>query len=347
MAIDRGKIVIIGAGHVGSAILNSLLGMNLAREIVLINLDREQALGEVLDASHTLAFAYTAGCTIRVGDYADCADAQIIINTAGPSIRPGEKHDRMALLETNLQVVSQIMDGITRYTRDAILIHVTNPVDILTYYCMKKYDYPRKKIFSTGTLLDTARFNTMLAAALGIDAKSVTGFVLGEHGGTAFVPWNTVNVAGIPFDRFTSQFDLKTPIDREHLIRAVKASGMDIIELKGYTSSGIALTVCRVVSSILFDSRSVLPLSVIPQGEYGLENVAMSLPCILGEHGIARILTLPLDEDAERGMRGCDEYLRSVIHNIDMQTGKVNSEGWLGGFPPQHTNPAAVGPIPS
>ena len=105
MAIDRGKIVIIGAGHVGSAILNSLLGMNLAREIVLINLDREQALGEVLDASHTLAFAYTAGCTIRVGDYADCADAQIIINTAGPSIRPGEKHDRMALLETNLQEI--------------------------------------------------------------------------------------------------------------------------------------------------------------------------------------------------------------------------------------------------
>ena len=347
MAIQRGKIVIIGAGHVGSAILNSLLGMNLAREIVLINLDRDQALGEVLDASHTLAFSYTAGCAIRVGDYADCENAQIIINTAGPSIRPGEKADRMALLARNLSVITQVMDGVTRYTRDAIFINVTNPADVLTYYCMKKYDYPQEKCFSTGTLLDTARFCTMLAGKLSIDPKSVTGFVLGEHGGTAFVLWNTVNVAGIPFDRFTSQFDLKTPIDREHLIRAVKASGMDIIELKGYTSSGIALTVCRVVSSILFDSRSVLPLSVIPQGEYGLENVAMSLPCILGEHGIARILTLPLDEDAERGMRGCDEYLRSVIHNIDMQTGKVNSEGWLGGFPPQHTNPAAVGPIPS
>lgn len=343
MATERGKIVIIGAGHVGSAILNSILGMNLAREIVLINLDREQALGEVLDASHTLAFAYTAGCAIRVGDYADCRDAQIIINTAGPSIRPGEKHDRMALLETNLSVISQIMDGITRSTRDAILINVTNPVDILTYYCMAKYDYPREKIFSTGTLLDTARFCTMLAGQLGIDAKSVTGFVLGEHGGTAFIPWNTVNVAGIPYDRFAEQFDLKKPIDREEMIRAVKASGMDIIELKGYTSSGIALTVCRVVSAILFHSHSVLPLSVIPKGEYGLENVAMSLPCILGENGVEKILTIPLDEDAERGMRACDEYLRSVIHDIDIKTGKVHREGWLGGFPPQHTNPACIG----
>ena len=347
MATERGKIVIIGAGHVGSAILNSLLGMNLAKEIVLVNLDREQALGEVLDASHTLAFSYAAGCAIRVGDYEDCRDAQIIINTAGPSIRPGEKHDRMALLEKNLQVTTQVMDGVTRYTRDAILIQVTNPVDVLTYYCMTKYDYPREKIFSTGTLLDTARFCTMLAGTLGSDAKSVTGFVLGEHGGTAFIPWNTVNIAGIPFDRFTEQFALKAPIDREQMIRAVKASGLDIIELKGYTSSGIALTACRVVSSILFDTHAVLPLSVIPQGEYGLKNVAMSLPCILGEKGIERILTLPLDEDAERGMRGCDEYLRSVLHDIDMDTGKVHREGWLGGFPPQHTNPAAVGPIPS
>ena len=347
MTIQQGKIVIIGAGHVGSAILNSLLGMNLAREIVLINLDREQALGEALDASHTLAFSYAAGCAIRVGDYEDCRDAQIIINTAGPSIRPGEAGDRMALLETNLQVISYVMDGITRYTRDAILINVTNPVDVLTYFCREKYDYPRERIFSTGTLLDTARFHKMLADQLGIDPKSVTGFVLGEHGGTAFIPWNTVNIAGIPPERFQEQFGLEKPIDREELIRSVKASGLDIIELKGYTSSGIALTACRVVSSILFNSHSVLPLSVVPSGEYGLENVAMSLPCILGEAGIEKILTLPLDEDGERGMRACDEYLRSVIHDIDMETGKVNREGWLGGFPPQHTNPAAMGPRPS
>ena len=343
MATERGKIVIIGAGHVGSAILNAILGMNLAKEIVLINLSREQALGEVMDASHTLAFSYCAGCAIRVGDYPDCADAQIIINTAGPSIKPGDTRDRMQLLETNLRVISEIMEGITRYTRDAILINVTNPVDVLTYFCIRKYDYPREQMFSTGTLLDTARFNKMLSDLLGIDAKSVTGFVLGEHGGTAFIPWNTVNIGGLPVDRFEEQFGLKTPIDREQIIRDVKASGLDIIELKGYTSSGIALTACRVISSVLFDTHAVLPLSVIPDGEYGLRDVALSLPCVLGERGIERILTLPLDEDAERGMRACDEYLRSVLHNIDFASGSTREAGWLGGFPPQHVNPACIG----
>ncbi len=347
MAAQRGKIIVIGAGHVGSAVLNALLGTNLAREIVLVNLDREQALGVALDAGHTLAFSYAAGCSIRVGDYEDCRDAQIIINTAGPSIKPGEKADRMALLETNLSVISSVMDGITRYTRDAILINVTNPVDVLTYYCYARYDYPRERLFSTGTLLDTERFHKMLADQLGIDAKCVTGFVLGEHGGTAFIPWNTVNIAGMPLDRFADQFGLKEPIDREQMTRAVKDSGLDIIELKGYTSSGVALAACQAVSAVLFDSHTVMPLSVIPDGEYGLRNVAMSLPCVLGEHGVERILTLPLDEDAERGMRACDEYLRSVLHDVDMKTGSVKKAGWLGGFPPQHTNPAASGPLPT
>lgn len=321
MSVERGKIVIIGAGHVGSAILNALLGMNLAKEIVLINLDREQALGEALDASHTLAFSYSAGCAIRVGDYPDCAGAQIILNTAGPSIRPGESRDRMQLLRTNLQVMTAVMDGITRYTREAIIINVTNPVDVLTYFCIRRYDYPR--MFSTGTLLDTARFHKMLGDLLHVDAKSITGFVLGEHGGTAFIPWNAVNVAGLPFERFEEQFGLSAPVDREGMIRAVKDSGLDIIELKGYTSSGIALTACRVVSAILFNARAVLPLSVIPQGEYGLHDVALSLPCVLGECGVERILTLPLDEPAWRNLHTCDAYLRGVIGQI----GNVKPEG--------------------
>lgn len=327
MSVKRGKIVIIGAGHVGSAILNALLGMNLANEIVLINIDREQALGEALDASHTLAFSYSAGCAIRVGDYPECRDAQIIINTAGPSIKPGDTRDRMQLLQTNLSVMTSIMDGVTRYTRDAIFINVTNPVDVLTYFCIRKYDYPH--MFSTGTLLDTARFNKMLGDLLHVDAKSVTGFVLGEHGGTAFIPWNTVNVGGLPFDLFESQFGLQEPIDREAMIRAVKESGLDIIELKGYTSSGIALTACRVVSAILFNARAVLPLSVIPNGEYGLRDVAMSLPCVLGETGVQRILTLPLDQSAERDLAACDSYLRGVIRQID-----ANMHA-SGGIPPE------------
>lgn len=140
---------------------------------------------------------------------------------------------------------------------------------------------------------------------------------LASHGGTAFIPWNTVNVGGLPIDRFEEQFGLSRPVDRDLMIRAVKESGLDIIELKGYTSSGIALTACRVVSAIVFNAHAVLPLSVIPEGEYGLRDVAMSLPCVLGEKGVERILTLPLDKEAERDLHACDTYLRGVIRQVD------------------------------
>lgn len=239
--ISYGKIVLIGAGHVGSAILDSLLRMNLADEIVVINRNEKKALGVVLDASHTTAFAYSANANISVGTYEDCKDAQIIINTAGPSIQPGNSRDRMVLLQTNVQVMKEIMTQITAYTRSAIIINVSNPMDILTYIAQTEFNYPRNLLIGTGTLLDTARFNKMLADLCGVDAKNVTGFVLGEHGGTSFIPWNAVNIVGIPFHDFQKQFGLKEPVDCEKLLHEVKVSGLDIVELKGYTSSGIAL----------------------------------------------------------------------------------------------------------
>ena len=202
MATERGKIVIIGAGHVGSAILNAILGMNLAKEIVLINLSREQALGEAMDASHTLAFSYCAGCAIRVGDYPDCADAQIIINTAGPSIKPGDTRDRMQLLETNLRVISEIMEGITRYTRDAILINVTNPVDVLTYVFHKISGVPESHIIGSGTILDTSRLQSALAKRFRISPKNVHAHVYGEHGDSSVVPWSLVHIANNHIDSY-------------------------------------------------------------------------------------------------------------------------------------------------
>ena len=178
--LNYGKIVLIGAGHVGSAILDSILRMNLADEIVVINRNEKKALGVVLDASHTTAFAYSSNTSIRVGGFEECADAQIIINTAGPSIQPGNSRDRMVLLQTNVTVMRETMEKITAYTRDAILINVSNPMDILTYIAQHDFDYPKNKIFGTGTLLDTARFNKMIADICKVDAKNVTGFVMGN-----------------------------------------------------------------------------------------------------------------------------------------------------------------------
>ncbi len=314
--ISYGKIVLIGAGHVGSAILDSLLRMNLADEIVVINRNEKKALGVVLDASHTTAFAYSANANIRAGTYEDCKDAQIIINTAGPSIQPGNSRDRMVLLQTNVQVMKEIMTQITTYTRSAIIINVSNPMDILTYIAQKEFNYPRNLLIGTGTLLDTARFNKMLADLCGVDAKNVTGFVLGEHGGTSFIPWNAVNIVGIPFHDFQKQFGLKEPVDCEKLLHEVKVSGLDIVELKGYTSSGIALSVCRLVGAIMRNERAVVPASVVLEGEYGLEGIAMSLPCVISRNGVERTLQIPLDKEGEKNLKICYDYLRNVIESI-------------------------------
>lgn len=315
--ISYGKIVLIGAGHVGSAILDSLLRMNLAEEIVVVNRNEKKAQGVVLDASHTTAFAYSANANIRVGSYEDCAEAQIIINTAGPSIQPGNSRDRMLLLQTNVEVMKQVMGNITRYTKDAVIINVSNPMDILTYIAHDYFDYPRELIMGTGTLLDTARFNKMVADKCGVDAKNVTGFVLGEHGSTSFIPWNTVNIVGIPFDDFQRQFGLEKPIDKEELLHEVKVSGLDIVELKGYTSSGIALSVCRLVGAIMRNERAVVPVSIVLKGEYGLHGAAMSLPCVVSKRGIDRVLQVPLDESDHKNLMICYNYLHGLIESLD------------------------------
>ena len=314
--INYGKIVLIGAGHVGSAILDSLLRMNLAEEIVVINRNEKKALGVVLDASHTTAFAYSANASIRVGSYEDCADAQIIINTAGPSIQPGNSRDRNVLLQTNVKVMYEVMKNITQYTRNAIIINVSNPMDILTYIGQHCFNYPRELIMGTGTLLDTARFNKMIADKCGVDAKNVTGFVLGEHGSTSFVPWNTVNIVGIPFENFQTEFNLEKPIDKDELLHEVKVSGLDIVELKGYTSSGIALSVCRLVGAVMRNEKAVVPVSIVLDGEYGLHGAALSLPCVISKKGIDKVLQLPLDEEGHKNLMSCYEYLHGLLESL-------------------------------
>jgi L-lactate dehydrogenase len=315
MGVSYGKLVIIGAGNVGSAVLNSVLRMNIIDDIVVINRNRDRALGEVLDASHTTAFAYSSNASIRVGDYSDCKDAHIIVITAGPSILPGN-HDRNTLLKKNVEVMDSVMKQITTYTREAVIIMISNPLDVLTYYFQKKYDYPANKILGTGTLLDTARFNKMLGDLCGVDAKNVVGFVLGEHGSTSFIPWNTVNIVGVPFDDLTDKFGLASPIDKEALLSETKSIGPHIVDLKGYTSSGVALAACRIIGAIVRNEHCIVPVSTVMRGQYGYDDVAMSLPCILSKTGIDRIIELPLDAQAMDDLRISHDHLRELIDLI-------------------------------
>ena len=208
------------------------------------------------------------------------------------------------------------MTQITAYTRSAIIINVSNPMDILTYIAQTEFNYPRNLLIGTGTLLDTARFNKMLADLCGVDAKKchrVRSWRTRRH---SFIPWNAVNIVGIPFHDFQKQFGLKEPVDCEKLLHEVKVSGLDIVELKGYTSSGIALSVCRLVGAIMRNERAVVPASVVLEGEYGLEGIAMSLPCVISRNGVERTLQIPLDKEGEKNLKICYEYLRNVIESI-------------------------------
>jgi L-lactate dehydrogenase len=292
----KNKVVLVGAGMVGAAILNSLLGLNLIGEIVVIDNNEEKASGEALDSSHTTAFAYSPNVHIRVGNYEDCVDAQTIIISAGPSMKPNEAISRLDLAERNIVVMKSVMTSICKYTKDAIIIVVTNPVDIVTYYLQNNFDYPKEKIIGSGTLLDTARFRRILAEKYLVDTKNVHGYILGEHGESAFATWSLVGIAGIPVNKLDEIIGKGEALDYEAVVKEVKSVGMEILKTKGYTSSGIAMSVSRLVKAILLNELSVLPVSTTIEGEYGINNIALSIPCIISSEGIAKRLEVPLSE---------------------------------------------------
>jgi L-lactate dehydrogenase len=315
----RNKVVIIGAGMVGAAVLNSILTLNLLAEVVIIDKNSGKAKGEALDASHTTSFAYSPNVSVKSGDYEDCRDAQIIIMTAGPSMKPGEKLDRMILADINVKVMKEVMDSITQYTKEAIIIIVTNPVDVVTYFAQTNFDYPKEKIIGTGTLLDTARLRRILALKYLVDTKNVHGYILGEHGLSAFVAWSLVNIAGIPANKLNEHFNDTDALDYDAILQETKSVGTDILQLKGYTSSGIAMSVSRLVKAILLNELSILPVSTTLEGEYGITDTALSIPCVISNEGISRRLEVPLSEVELQQLKNSADSINQVIDNLGIR----------------------------
>ncbi|WP_139903655.1 L-lactate dehydrogenase [Clostridium thermarum] len=315
----KNKVVVVGAGMVGSAVINALLSLELLAEIAVIDMNTKKAEGEALDASHTTSFAYSPNVHVKVGDYSDCADAQIIVITAGPSIKPGESDDRLSLAEKNVSVLKGVMEQITKYTQDAIIIIVTNPVDILTYYAQNHFNYDKSKIIGTGTLLDTARFRRILSEKYLVDTKNVHGYIMGEHGKSAFAAWSIVNIAGIPADKFDAILGSGEPLNREAIVKDARNVGIEIVEYKGYTSSGIAMTVNRLIKAIFLNELSVLPVSTTLEGEYGISNVALSIPCVIGSEGIRRRVEVPITEDEVKQLKNSAESLINVLQHLNIR----------------------------
>ena len=269
--VDIRKAAIIGCGFVGSASAFALMQSGLFSEIVLIDADRKKAEGEALDISHGLPFAKPM--QIYAGDYDDIIDASIAIVTAGAGQKPGET--RLDLVKKNVSIFGKIIPEFKKRDFNGILLVVANPVDILTYTAVKLSGLPENRVFGSGTVLDTARLKYILGEHLGVDSRSVHAFILGEHGDSEIAAWSSANVSGVPLHDFCEMRGHHNHRKAMHdIAESVKNSAYEIIEKKKATYYGIAMSVRRICEAIILDQKSVLPVSHIQHGAFGIDGVS-------------------------------------------------------------------------
>lgn len=313
------KVSIIGAGSVGATIAYTLVATGSVAEIVLIDVNEAKAQGEALDIRQ--ATPYLSPVKIYCGTYEDAVGSDIVIITSGVGRKPGQS--RIDLTQTNVNILKSIAPQIVKYVPDALYLFVANPVDILTYVFCKITGIPRNRVMGTGTTLDSIRLRTRLSELYSVNQKQVHAYVLGEHGDTSFAAWSTADISGIPLKEYentlTDKSVLKvTPYTHEEVEEYVKKSGGRIIADKGATFYGIAACVTQIVNSIYSSAYTILPLSTVLDGEYGITDVALSTLCAIGNDGIVTTLTPKLSEEELAKMQRSAEALKAVIAQIEI-----------------------------
>lgn len=308
------KVAIIGCGSVGASIAFSLMQRGLFTEMVLIDVDTAKAEGEAMDLSHGLP--YIASMEIRAGDYDDVADCALVIITAGVNQKQGET--RLDLIGKNVAILKNIIPKITSRSFEGILLIVSNPVDVLTYAAYRISGYPKRRVIGSGTVLDTARLKYLLGEKLQVDSRSIHAFIIGEHGDSELAVWSGANVSGVDlpsFFRLQGQAEYQQTM--QEIYEGVRDSAYAIISRKGATYYGIAMAVARIADSIVKDERAVLPVSVLLEGQYGLQGLCLSIPSIVGRNGLEQVLEIPLDEGERRALEFSAQQLRQVIREIE------------------------------
>ena len=313
--VDIRKAAIIGCGFVGSASAFALMQSGLFSEIVLIDADRKKAEGEALDISHGLPFAKPM--QIYAGDYDDIIDASIAIVTAGAGQKPGET--RLDLVKKNVSIFGKIIPEFKKRDFNGILLVVANPVDILTYTAVKLSGLPENRVFGSGTVLDTARLKYILGEHLGVDSRSVHAFILGEHGDSEIAAWSSANVSGVPLHDFCEMRGHHNHRKAMHdIAESVKNSAYEIIDKKKATYYGIAVSVRRICEAIILDQKSVLPVSHIQHGAFGIDGVSISIPAIVGKNGIEADVPISLNDEEKSALLKSANALKSIIDDLDI-----------------------------
>ena len=307
------KVAVIGCGFVGAASAFAIMESGLFSEMVLIDANKGKAEGEALDISHGLPFAKPM--KIYAGEYKDISDAYVIVVTAGAGQKPGET--RLDLVKKNVGIFKSIIPQIAEVNKEAIMLIVANPVDILTYAAWKLSGYPENRVFGSGTTLDTARFKYLLGQHLAVDSRSVHAFIIGEHGDSEIAAWSSANVSGIPIHDFC---EMRGHFEHEKAMKEiaenVKNSAYEIIEKKGATYYGIAMSVRRICEAIVRDEKTILPVSSIQHDNHGISDVALSMPAIVGKDGVEGTVPISMNEDEEKALKVSADTLRGVISEV-------------------------------
>lgn len=313
-AWESRKVVIVGAGDVGATFAYALVQTGIADDIALMDLRREQAEGQVLDLAHGLPFM--PAVHIHVAEVSDYGDADVIVIAAGAKQKLNES--RLSLVQRNAIIIREVMADIVRENSQAIIVLVTNPVDVLTYVALKQSGWSKGMVIGSGTVLDTARFRYMLGRHCKIDPRNVHGYILGEHGDNQFAAWSLTHVAGNPIDRYCAICEEcgNWPETREQIEREVRESAYHIINYKGATYYAVGLALVRIVGAILRNERSVLTVSTLLEGEYGISDVCLSLPCRIGSQGVERILAGELSEQELGKLQRSADVLRATIAQL-------------------------------
>jgi L-lactate dehydrogenase len=309
------KVAIIGAGFVGTAFAYSLIIHGLVPEIVIIDIDKDRAEGEVMDLNHGLPFANPA--KIWSGDYSDCKDADIVVI----AVDKGQKieQSRLELATGNFEIMKQIIPKIIEYNKKGILLVVTNPLDVMTYAALKLSGFPKNRVIGSGTILDSARLRYLLGEHLQVDPRNVHAYVIGEHGDSEVPVWSLANVAGIRLNDYCPICNVKySPEHFSDLFLKVRNAGYEIIKRKGRTYYAVALGLTRIVESILRNENAILTVSCLLKDYHGVSDICLSVPVILGRNGIEKIIKLPLEEKEIADFQKSAAIIKQVANSLGL-----------------------------
>lgn len=317
MQVDRRKVIIIGAGHVGSHAGYALISQGLVDELVYIDVDQKKAEAQAMDLFDSTVYL-PRRAMVRAGDYSDARDAQLLIMAAGPLADMSKGETRMDTLGVTVAILKPILEQIRTSGFSGIILSISNPADVVAHYIQNQLNWPPQKVFSTSTTLDSARLRRALAQATGVDQKSICAYALGEHGESQMVPWSTVTIAGKPLSQLRRERpDTYGKLDLEAIAADGKAGGWTILGGKGSTEFGIGASIAEVVRAVFGDENRVLPVSTLLNGPYGQKDVYASVPAILNRDGVAEVIQLDLtpeeQEQFDASCRIMDENYRLAL----------------------------------